>query len=74
MKIHVDTVKLNTLLASKGLNANTFSQATGLPFTTMYRICRGTHAVSPRIAKAIAEGLGVQFEYLFRVGVPSEKM
>lgn len=71
MKILVDAERLNTLLASKGMNANTFAQEVGMSFVTMYRICRGGHAVSSRNAKVIADGLGVPFEHLFKVGVKS---
>ena len=68
MKIFVDAEKLNNIIASRGMNPNTFSQSIGLPFATMYRISKGEHSVSPRNAKVIADGLGVDFEYLFRVG------
>lgn len=67
MKINVDTVLLNQLIASKGFNPNTFAQHSGIHFTTMYRICRGTHAVSSQNAKAIADALGVTFAELFTV-------
>ena len=69
MKILADTEKLNTMIAQKGMNANILSKQIGMPFTTHYRIFRGTHSVSPQNAKAIADGLGVPFETLFRVGV-----
>lgn len=69
MRIMVDSEKLNGLIASKGLNPNMLSKQIGLSFTTVYRICRGEHYVSAQNAKAIADGLGVPFDYLFRVGV-----
>lgn len=68
MKISVDTVRLNEILASKGLNPNAFAQQSGIHFVTMYRICKGTHAVSPRNARRIADELGVAFAELFKVG------
>lgn len=69
MKIFADTEKLNSLIASKGFNPNTLSKQIGMSFTTLYRICRGTHSVSAQNAKAICDGLNVPFDYLFRVGV-----
>lgn len=69
MKLSVDVVMLNQAIAEKGLNPNTFSKMAGLPVATVYRICRGTHAVSPRVAKAVAEQLDLEFEKLFRIEV-----
>lgn len=72
MKVNVDTVRLNQLIASKGFNPNTFAQHSGIHFVTMYRICRGTHTVSPKNAKMIADALGVAFADLFKVGGENE--
>lgn len=69
MRILVDSEKLNSLIASRGLNPHTLSKLIGIPFTTLYRVCRGAHYVSAQNAKAISDGLGVSFDVLFRVGV-----
>jgi predicted transcriptional regulator len=69
MKVIVNVQRLNQVLAEKGLTANLFAKQSPISMPTAYRVIKGNYSPTPRIAKIIAESLGVPFEEIFTVEV-----